>query len=129
MITRTLLFFIFHISGANNSCCVQKFLSLVVFRFSYLSGPHEEVSLEPLAAKFLFNPTQLHVSVGRGLFYETIIFFLFLDYFIYKFIKQKIIILTRVWNINRTFILLYLFYRLLTSCFIIILLHMDLSLD
>jgi len=36
---------------------------LQVYRFSYLSNPHEEISMEPLAAKFLFDPTKLHISV------------------------------------------------------------------
>jgi len=33
------------------------------YKFSYMSNPHEEITMEPLASKFLFNPSKLHVSV------------------------------------------------------------------
>ena len=29
-----------------------------------MSNPHEEVTMEPIASKFLFNPTKLHISVS-----------------------------------------------------------------
>jgi len=36
---------------------------LNLYRFSYMSNPHEEVTMEPIASKFLFNPTKLHISM------------------------------------------------------------------
>jgi hypothetical protein len=44
------------------------------YRFSYLSNPHEEITLEPVAAKFLFNPTKLHISVEDDCLLESAIF-------------------------------------------------------
>jgi len=40
------------------------YFKICLFRFSYLSNPHEEITLEPGAAKFLFSPTKQYISVG-----------------------------------------------------------------
>ena len=45
----------------------------ILLRFSYMSNPHEEVTMEPIASKFLFNPTKLHISVSPRAFNRTIL--------------------------------------------------------
>jgi len=47
---------------------------LFSYRFSYYSSPHEELSLEPVAAKFLFNPTKLHISVANDCQVDSAVF-------------------------------------------------------
>jgi hypothetical protein len=36
---------------------------LVTYRFSYLASPHEEITMEPMAAKFIISPAKLHIQV------------------------------------------------------------------
>jgi hypothetical protein len=37
---------------------------LVTYRFSYLASPHEEITMEPMAAKFIVSPAKLHIQVA-----------------------------------------------------------------
>jgi hypothetical protein len=37
---------------------------LVTYRFSYLASPHEEITMEPMAAKFIISPAKLHIQVA-----------------------------------------------------------------
>jgi hypothetical protein len=36
----------------------------VTYRFSYLASPHEEITMEPVAAKFIISPAKLHIQVS-----------------------------------------------------------------
>ncbi len=35
----------------------------MTYRFSYLASPHEEITMEPMAAKFIISPAKLHIQV------------------------------------------------------------------
>ena len=35
----------------------------MTYRFSYLASPHEEITMEPVAAKFIISPAKLHIQV------------------------------------------------------------------
>jgi len=37
---------------------------LFYYRFNYQALPHQDITIEPMASKFLFNPSKLHVAVA-----------------------------------------------------------------